>query len=59
MVPGLPPGAARARCGGMLEPGDEAPDFVEQACDGTTVRLRDLRGKRVLLWFYPRADTPG
>jgi thioredoxin-dependent peroxiredoxin len=45
--------------GGMLKPGDEAPDFVEQACDGTTVRLRDLRGKRVLLWFYPRADTPG
>src|SRR6266581_177321 len=27
--------------------------------DGRTIRLRDLRGKKVLLWFFPKADTPG
>jgi thioredoxin-dependent peroxiredoxin len=43
----------------MLQIGDPAPDFTEQACDGRTISLRDLRGKRVLLWFFPKADTPG
>ena len=43
----------------MLRPGDAAPDFELQAHDGQTVKLSELRGKFVLLWFYPKADTPG
>jgi len=43
----------------MLQPGDEAPDFEVRDHHGNTVRLRDLRGKKVVLWFYPKADTPG
>ncbi len=43
----------------LLEPGDRAPDFAVVAHDGRTVRLRDLAGRHVLLWFYPEADTPG
>jgi peroxiredoxin Q/BCP len=42
-----------------LEVGDPAPDFALPAADGTTVRLSDLRGRRVVVYFYPRADTPG
>jgi len=43
----------------MLKAGDPAPDFTATMCDGGTLRLRDLRGKKVLLWFFPKADTPG
>ena len=43
----------------MLEPGDQAPDFEAIDQKGETIRLRDLRGKKVILWFYPKADTPG
>jgi peroxiredoxin Q/BCP len=43
----------------MLKPGDTAPDFEVSDHHGRTVRLRDLRGRRVVLWFYPKADTPG
>lgn len=43
----------------MLEVGTEAPEFTAKAHDGSTVRLSDFRGKKVLLWFYPKADTPG
>jgi len=43
----------------MLKPGDPAPDFTVKTHDGREVRLSDLRGKKVLLWFYPKADTPG
>ena len=43
----------------MLNPGDQAPDFEATDHNGNTVRLRDLRGKKVVLWFYPKADTPG
>jgi peroxiredoxin Q/BCP len=43
----------------MLKPGDDAPTFEVPDQDGETVRLADLRGGRVLLWFYPAADTPG
>ena len=39
--------------------GEPAPDFELQTDAGTTVRLADYRGKRVVLFFYPRADTPG
>jgi thioredoxin-dependent peroxiredoxin len=43
----------------MIETGSEAPDFVLPDQDGTAVRLSDLRGRRVVLYFYPKADTPG
>jgi peroxiredoxin Q/BCP len=43
----------------MIEPGADAPDFELPDQDGTPVRLSDLRGRRVVLYFYPRADTPG
>lgn len=39
--------------------GSLAPDFALPADDGTTVRLSDLRGQRVVLYFYPKDDTPG
>ncbi|MBK6519852.1 MAG: redoxin domain-containing protein [Polyangiaceae bacterium] len=43
----------------MLKAGDDAPDFEVDDHDGNRVRLADLRGKTVVLWFYPKADTPG
>ena len=39
--------------------GTIAPDFTAQADDGSTLRLRDLRGKWVVLYWYPKDDTPG
>ena len=43
----------------MLQVGDQAPDFDVVDHNGNQVRLSDLRGKKVVLWFYPKADTPG
>ncbi len=43
----------------MIEPDQPAPDFELPDQDGNPVRLRDLRGRRVVLYFYPKADTPG
>ncbi len=43
----------------MIEPGSTAPDFELPDQDGHPVRLSDLRGQTVVLYFYPRADTPG
>ena len=43
----------------MLAVGTEAPDFTATAHDGSTVRLSELRGKKVALWFYPKANTGG
>ena len=43
----------------MLQPGQDAPDFDAVDHRGNRVRLSDLRGKKVVLWFYPKADTPG
>ena len=40
-------------------PGSYAPDFALMADDGRSVRLSDLRGQRVVLYFYPKDDTPG
>ena len=42
-----------------METGQLAPDFSVTNHLGQTVRLADLRGKFVVLWFYPMADTPG
>lgn len=43
----------------MLEPGQIAPDFTLPDQDGTDVSLEALRGQPVLLYFYPRDETPG
>jgi peroxiredoxin Q/BCP len=43
----------------MLNPGDRAPDFVGRDHNGRTVKLSDFRGKTLILWFYPKADTGG
>ena len=43
----------------MLQPGDPAPDFVGRDHEGREVSLAKLRGKTVVLWFFPKADTPG
>jgi thioredoxin-dependent peroxiredoxin len=43
----------------MLEVGESAPDFTLPDQDGTELTLSDLRGQTVVLYFYPRADTPG
>jgi thioredoxin-dependent peroxiredoxin len=41
------------------QPGDSAPDFTLPDQDGNSVSLSGLRGKSVVLYFYPKADTPG
>jgi peroxiredoxin Q/BCP len=43
----------------MLEEGDIAPDFSVTDQNGKTVNLSDFRGQRVVLYFYPKDDTPG
>lgn len=43
----------------MLEAGDAAPDFTLPDQDGKELKLSSLRGEAVVLYFYPRADTPG
>jgi len=43
----------------MVKEGDRAPDFDLEADDGTRVRLSSLLGKTIVLYFYPRDDTPG
>jgi peroxiredoxin Q/BCP len=43
----------------MLKEGDAAPDFTTRDENGNTVRLSDLRGRKVALYFYPKDDTPG
>ena len=42
-----------------LKEGDKAPDFSVPDAEGNVVRLKDLRGKNVVLYFYPKDDTPG
>src|SRR3569832_138032 len=43
----------------MLKVGDLAPDFTAEASNGKTLRLSELRGKRVVLFFFPKAFTAG
>jgi peroxiredoxin Q/BCP len=43
----------------MLQEGDAAPDFVTTDQNGNTVKLSDHSGSRVVLYFYPKDDTPG
>lgn len=43
----------------MRKEGSVAPDFKAHDANGETVRLKDLRGEKVVLYFYPKDDTPG
>ena len=43
----------------MVEPGSAAPDFTLPDQHGNSVRLADQRGSWVVLWWYPKAATPG
>ena len=43
----------------MIEEGAPAPEFALKADSGETIKLSDLRGKQVVLYFYPKDDTPG
>ena len=43
----------------MLKEGDKAPDFSVRDTDGNEVKLSDFRGRNVVLYFYPKDDTPG
>ena len=43
----------------MLKPGDKAPAFTLLDQDGNKVKLSDYKGRKVLVYFYPKADTPG
>ena len=43
----------------LLEIGSQAPDFTLPDQNGTQVSLASLRGHYVILWWYPKADTPG
>lgn len=43
----------------MLTKGDKAPDFRLQADHGRELSLSEYRGKRILLFFFPKANTPG
>ncbi len=43
----------------MLKVGDTAPDFEATDHRERRVKLKDFRGKKVVLWFFPKADTPG
>jgi peroxiredoxin Q/BCP len=43
----------------MIEPGQKAPDFELPDQDGRAIKLSDFRGQPVVVYFYPKADTPG
>jgi peroxiredoxin Q/BCP len=43
----------------LPQPGDPAPAFEALTDTGQSIKLSDYRGKNVVLYFYPRADTPG
>ncbi|MCU0411593.1 MAG: thioredoxin-dependent thiol peroxidase [Bacteroidetes bacterium] len=43
----------------MLKVGDKAPDFALPSTDGTIMRLKDLKGKKTVLYFYPKDNTSG
>ena len=43
----------------MPKEGSVAPNFAAKDANGETVRLKDLRGQKVVLYFYPKDDTPG
>jgi peroxiredoxin Q/BCP len=64
MGPALPPRRTRTRSNprrgcDLIESGETAPDFTLPDQEGNEVTLSELRGSPVVLYFYPRADTPG
>lgn len=42
-----------------MKEGDKAPDFALKDQDGKAVKLADFKGRKLVLFFYPKADTPG
>src|SRR4051812_30986639 len=59
MSPPLPICSNRNWGDSMLKPGDPAPDIHLHTDAGEDFNLSDLRGQRVVLYFYPKSDTPG
>ena len=57
--PSYPTNESAGAMADLLEPGSVAPDFEGTNQDGARVRLRDLRGRPVVLYFYPQDDTLG
>ncbi len=43
----------------MLKVGDKVPEFESKDQDGNSIRLSDYKGKKLIIFFYPRANTPG
>ncbi len=43
----------------MLQVGDKAPDFTLPDANNNSVALKDYKGKKIVLWFFPKANTPG
>lgn len=43
----------------MLKVGDKVPDFISKDQDGTIIKLSDYAGSKLIIFFYPRANTPG
>lgn len=43
----------------MLKPGDKSPDFTGKDQDGNIINLSDFKGKKLVLYFYPKDNTPG
>lgn len=43
----------------MLKEGDKAPNFASKDQEGDPIKLSDYKGQRVVLFFYPKDDTPG
>ena len=42
-----------------LQKGDKAPEFTLPNSEGESVSLSDFKGKQIVLWFFPKANTPG
>jgi peroxiredoxin Q/BCP len=59
MVQSIVAGEIRSMSEDKLTVGDVAPDFELPSDSGSTVKLSDFRGKRVVVYFYPKDDTPG
>lgn len=51
--------ARRPEGAAMLNVGDQAPDFSLLSDSGSTISLKDFRGRTLVLYFFPKADTPG
>jgi peroxiredoxin len=53
------PGASAVKSNFMLKEGDKAPEIKAQTDSGESFQLSKLKGRQVVLYFFPRADTPG